>query len=92
MSATPLHERQADRVETPPGGEGENLAVLLGEGADAEIECRQVMPLRDRSSPPTCTLTVHLVAGDALDYQLDEAVVQEDAVARFDGPGARPRR
>ena len=56
---------------------------MVGERADAEVDARQVEPLARAQLAADRDPAVHVVARDALDDQLHQAVVEEEPVARL---------
>ena len=57
--------------------------VVVGEGADAEVDARQVETFFRAQFTADGDGAVDVVARDALDEQLDEAVVEKEPVAGF---------
>ena len=84
-----FHERLAHRVHAVGERELQAGAVVIGEGADAEVDARQVEALPGAQFAADGDLAVDVVARDALDDQLHEAVVEKQPVARFHHPGQR---
>ena len=76
-------ERLAHRVHARAERELQARAIVLGERADAEIDARQVQSLARTQLAADGDRAFHVVAGDALDDELDEAVVEKEPVARL---------
>ena len=66
-------------------------AVVFGERADAEIDARQVEPLARTQLAADGDRALHVVARDALDDELHQAVVEEEPVARASPRAAAAR-
>ena len=56
---------------------------MLGERADAELDARQIQPFARTQLAADRDDALHIVALDALDDELHEAVVEKEPVARF---------
>ena len=76
-----LHERLAHRVHAVLQREFETGAVVFGERADAQVDARQVQPLAGAQFATHDHFALHVRAGNALDDELHEAVVEEQPVA-----------
>ncbi len=77
-------ERDGDEIDAELGGGGDVAAVLVGERAEAEAAAEAVQALAVRERAVGHHLGVDDVAGDLLDTQADQAVVEQQGVTRPD--------
>jgi hypothetical protein len=83
------HEAERDVVELLLDGEGDVGAVLVGDRRRGDLHAGEVHPLVLFTGPP-CTVThSHARALDGAHDELDQPVVDEDAVARLHVAGER---
>jgi hypothetical protein len=61
--------------------------VVFGKGADAQVDPRQVQPLARTQLAPDEHGALDVLAFDADDLQLNDAVIQEQGVASLDDCG-----
>ena len=77
-----LDEGLADRVHPLFGCKFQPFAVVLGEGADPEVDAGQVETLVGAQFPADDDPAEDLLSFDPHGFELDEAVVQEQGIAR----------
>ena len=73
-------EGLADRVDTVFEGKRQAMLVVVGEGADAQIDAGQIEAFTGAQLSPDQHLAADLPAGRFQHFELDEAVVQEKPV------------
>ena len=78
-------EGLADRIDTVFEGKRKAMPVVVGEGADAQIDAGQIEAFTGTQLPPDQHLAADLPAGRFQHLELDDAVVQKKPVPRPHG-------